>query len=124
MQLPIKLGYSFCLAITLAMTQSIHATTDLSLAEKNSIIKEDVASAQIMQEVCPTLIGKNAKFDQNIKNLISEYLADYSDKNISLEKLKLDAEYKILLQEAREALKDASQEENQFACTEVSTIEM
>lgn len=35
-----------------------------------------------MAEVCPAVIGKNAKFDGNIKLLVQSYLADYSDKSM------------------------------------------
>lgn len=116
------LCYSF--GLTLLIAPMTHATTDLSATEKNSMIKEDVASAQVMQEVCPAFIGKNAKFEHNMKGLIAEYLLDYSEPSISLEKLQQDAEYKGLIQEARDAAKSTSKEENKLACEEVLSIEM
>ncbi len=54
-----------------------------------------------MAEVCPAIIGKNAKFDSNIQSLIKSYLADYSEKSMTYEKLQADAEYKSFLAESR-----------------------
>lgn len=114
----------FLLSLILFTIPVLHANSNLSTEEQNTIVKEELAAVQVMQEICPTYIGKNAKFDQNMQILISEYLKDYSDKSISLEKLASDSEYNILVEEARNALEDSSNEENKFACEEVLTIEM
>ncbi len=68
-------------------------------------MKEDVAAAQVMTEMCPALIGKNAKLDANIQALIQTYLQDYSESNMTLAKLQADAEYQSVLAEAREGSK-------------------
>ncbi|MCK7608429.1 hypothetical protein M0D70_03070 [Acinetobacter portensis] len=112
------------LGLILFIAPNIYATTDLDTAENNSIIKEDVASAQIMLELCPAIIGQNATFDQKMKSLISEYLRDYSDSSMTLDKLQSDAEYKTLIQEARSTAKETSQAENKLACEEALNIEL
>lgn len=48
------------LGLTLFIAPNIYATTDLDTAENNSIIKEDVASAQVMLELCPTIIDRKS----------------------------------------------------------------
>ena len=88
-------------------------------AEANTIVKEDIASAQVMAELCPAAVGKSAKFDGNINTLIQGYLADYSDKSMTYEKIQSDSEYKSLLNEAREAAKEASQSEQKEVCSDV-----
>ena len=85
----------------------------------STIVKEDIASAQIMAEMCPATIGKNAKFDANIKTLVQSYLADYADKSMTYEKIQSDSEYKSLLDEARQVAKETPKDEQQSVCNDV-----
>ena len=100
------------------------ANEDLSTAEKNSIVKEDVAAMQVLKDYCPTVIGKNAKFDQNVQNLLSEYLNEYSDNSMTLQKLQQDVEYQKILKETQKSLNETSIDDNKFACEEIITIDM
>ena len=95
------------------------ANEGLTQAEANTIVKEDIASAQVMAELCPAAVGKSAKFDGNINTLIQGYLADYSDTSMTYEKIQSDSEYKSLLNEAREAAKEASSSEQKEVCGDV-----
>jgi hypothetical protein len=100
------------------------ANEDLSTAEKNSIVKEDVAAMQVLKDYCPTVIGKNAKFDQNVQNLLAEYLSEYSDISMTLQKLQQDVEYQKILKETQKSLNETSIDDNKFACEEIITIDM
>ena len=60
--------------LAVLFTQAVNANDGLSPEEANSIVKEDIASTQIMAEVCPAVIGKNAKLDANVKLLTQMYL--------------------------------------------------
>ncbi|AYA04979.1 hypothetical protein BEN74_17170 [Acinetobacter sp. WCHAc010034] len=100
-------------------SQAVMANEGLTQAEANTIVKEDIASAQVMAELCPAAVGKSAKFDGNINTLIQGYLADYSDKSMTYEKIQSDSEYKSLLNEAREAAKEASSSEQKEVCDDV-----
>ena len=100
------------------------ANEDLSTAEKNSIVKEDVAAMQVLKDYCPTVIGKNAKFDQNVQNLLAEYLNEYSDNSMTLQKLQQDVEYQKILKETQKSLNETSIDDNKFACEEIITIDM
>ena len=82
------------LGLAALLSQAVIADDGFTQDEANTIVKEDIASAQVMAEVCPALIGKNAKFDANITTLTQSYLADYSDKSMTLAKLQADSEYK------------------------------
>ena len=107
------------LGFAAVFSQAVIADEGLTQAEANTIVKEDIASAQVMAEVCPAAVGKSAKFDGNINTLIQGYLADYSDKSMTYEKIQSDSEYKSLLNEAREAAKEASSSEQKEVCNDV-----
>lgn len=109
------LGLSFAALLS----QAVLADEGLTQAEANTIIKEDIASTQVMAEVCPAIVGKNAKFDHNIHQLIQSYLQDYSDKSMTYDKIQADTEYKSVLDEARQAAKETSKDEQKSVCDDV-----
>ena len=105
------------------LSQAVSADEGLTQAEANTIVKEDLASAQVMAEVCPAIVGKNAKFDHNIHQLIQSYLQDYSDKSMTYDKIQADTEYKSVLDEARQAAKETSKDEQKSVCDDVVNYE-
>ncbi|MCM1958273.1 hypothetical protein NCZ17_02670 [Acinetobacter modestus] len=113
------LGVSF----SLLTAPAIFADTTVSTKEADALIKDDIANAQVLIEMCPSLIGKNAKFDQNIKKMVSSYLSNYSDKSASLESLQKDGEFQSLLKDAREAAKEVEKPEQKSVCDDVLNFE-
>ena len=111
------------LGLAALLSQAVIADGGFTQDEANTIVKEDIASAQVMAEVCPALIGKNAKFDANITALTQSYLADYSDKSMTLAKLQADSEYKSVLEEARQAAKETDKSEQKSVCDDVLNYE-
>jgi len=111
------------LALIATISQATLANDGLTPAEANEIIQEDIASTQVMAEVCPTVIGKNAKFDANIQVLIQSYLADYSDKSVTYQTLQSDSQYKSFLEESRKAAKESSKDEQKAVCEDVLNFE-
>lgn len=113
---------SFCrvlgFGLAVLFTQAVSANEGLTQEEANSIVKEDIASTQIMAEVCPAVIGKNAKLDTNVKLLTQMYLKDYTG-SMTLDQLQADPEYKSILQETRKAAQETSKEEQQAVCMDV-----
>lgn len=109
----------FGLGLAVLLSSAVLANEDLSPAEANSLIKEDLAATQVMTEVCPAILGKNTKFDQNIQQLIQSHLEGYSDTSITFEKIRMDNEYQAILDEARQAAKKTSQEEQKSVCNDV-----
>ena len=105
------------------LSQAVLADEGLTQAEANTIVKEDLASAQVMAEVCPAIVGKNAKFDHNIHQLIQSYLQDSSDKSMTYDKIQADTEYKSVLDEARQAAKETSKDEQKSVCDDVVNYE-
>ena len=111
------------LGVAALLSQAVLANEGLTPAEANTMVKEDIASAQVMIEVCPAIIGKNAKFDHNTHQLIQSYLQDYSDKSMNFDKIQSDTEYKSILNEAREAAKETSKDEQKSVCDDVVNYE-
>ena len=111
------------LGVAALLSQAVLANEGLTPAEANTMVKEDIASAQVMIEVCPAIIGKNAKFDHNTHQLIQSYLQDYSDKSMNFDKSQSDTEYKSILNEARQAAKETSKDEQKSVCDDVVNYE-
>ena len=114
--------FSLFSALTLSLAAFISPSVmanDLTAEENNTIVKEDIASAQVMAEVCPAIIGQNAKLNSTIEQLIQSYLAEYSDKSMSYAQLQADNEYKSILEEARLGAKQTSDDEQKTVCNEV-----
>ncbi|MCU4379152.1 MCR_0457 family protein [Acinetobacter haemolyticus] len=112
------IGVSF----SLFTAQAIFAEA-ISVQEADALIKDDIANAQVLIEMCPKLIGKNSKFDQNINQIIASYLAGYSNKSASLQSLQTDNDFKISLKEARAAAKEVDQAEQKSVCEDVLNFE-
>ncbi|WP_032881592.1 hypothetical protein [Acinetobacter sp. WC-323] len=113
----------FGVSFTLFTAPVVFADETVSVKEADALIKDDIANAQVLIEMCPTLIGKNAKFDQNIKKMVGTYLSNYSDKSASLESLQKDAEFKSLLKDAHEAAAEVDKVEQKAVCEEVLNFE-
>ncbi|OTG95816.1 MULTISPECIES: MCR_0457 family protein [Acinetobacter] len=111
------------LGVAALLSQAVLANEDLTPAEADTMAKEDIASAQVMIEVCPAIIGKNAKFDHNTHQLIQSYLQNYSDKSMTYDKIQSDTEYKSILNEARQAAKETSKDEQKSVCDDVVNYE-
>ncbi|MHA3890691.1 MCR_0457 family protein [Acinetobacter sp. GXMZU3951] len=107
------------LSCAIIFAQAVNATEGLTQEEANTMVKEDIASTQVMAEVCPALIGKNAKLDSNVNTLTQMYLKEHSDAAMTLDKLQSDAEYQSILQETRKAAHETSKEEQQAVCMDV-----
>ncbi len=113
----------FGVSFTLLAAPVVFADEAVSVKEADALIKDDIANAQVLMEMCPNLIGKNAKFDQNIKKMVGSYLSNYSDKSASLDSLQKDAEFKTLLKDAREAASEVDKAEQKSVCDEVLNFE-
>ena len=111
------------LGMAALLSQAVLADEGLTQAEANTIVKEDLASTQVMAEVCPEIVGKNAKFDHNIHQLIQSHLKEYSDKSITYDKIQTDTEYKSVLNDARQAAKETSKDEQKSVCDDVINYE-
>lgn len=101
------------------MYSSGFADEGISTQEADSLIKDDIASTQVLQEICPTFVGANRKLETNTQKIIAMYLSGYSNKSITFSALQNDSEYKTLLSEARQAAKEMDHHEQHELCEEV-----
>ncbi|NUF28815.1 hypothetical protein HUN28_01270 [Acinetobacter oleivorans] len=106
------------ISITLC-TQAVFADEDISTQEADSLIKDDIAATQVLQEICPAFVGTNKKLESNTQKIITTYLQGYSNKSITLSALQNDAEFKTLLNEARQASKQMDHHEQHELCEEI-----
>ena len=106
------------ISITLC-TQTVFADEDISTQEADSLIKDDIAATQVLQEICPAFVGTNKKLEANTQKIIAMYLKGYSNKSMSLANLQNDAEFKTLLNEARQAAKQMDHHEQHELCEEM-----
>ncbi|MBC9229144.1 hypothetical protein HI850_007350 [bacterium SPL81] len=113
----------FGVSFSLLTASVVFADEAVSVKEADALIKDDIANAQVLIEMCPALIGKNAKFDQNIKQMVASYLSNYSDKSASIESLQKDGEFQSLLKDAREAAKEVEKSEQKSVCEDVLNFE-
>lgn len=113
----------FGVSFTLVAASVAFADEAVSVKEADALIKDDIANAQVLIEMCPNLIGKNTKFDLNIKKMVSSYLSNYSDKTASIESLQKDAEFQSLLKDARSAATEVEKSEQKSVCEDVLNFE-
>ena len=116
----------FGLGMAIMISQSafaLFALEGLSTEEANTIVKEDIAAAQVMTEFCPALVGQGPKIESNIQTLIQTYLQDYSDKSMTYAKLQSDSEYQSILKEARTDANGTDKAEQKSVCDDVVNFE-
>lgn len=106
------------ISITLC-TQVVFADEDISTQESDSLIKDDIAATQVLQEICPAFVGTNKKLESNTQKIIAMYLKGYSNKSMSLANLQNDTEFKTLLNEARQTAKQMDHHEQHELCEEM-----
>ena len=61
----------FGLGMAIMISQSAFALDGLSTEEANTIVKEDIAAAQVMTEFCPALVGQGPKIEKQYSNFNS-----------------------------------------------------
>lgn len=96
---------------------------NLSAAELDALVKEDIAAAQVLTEICPAFIGNTAKFNANISAFTQSNLKRLSQPISTLEQIKQDPVYKEAYAEAKQSLNETDREEQKSSCEEVLDAE-
>lgn len=96
----------------------VHANL-ISQAELDLVVKEDIAAAQVLNEICPALVTDATKIQHAVAQFTKESLKQLSSGAMSLEQLKQDAEYQNAYKEASAENNGYSQEEKQQGCNEL-----
>ena len=85
----------------------------------DEISPRELAVIYVLSETCPTLIGKDLKFNKAYDTLVKSYLSNEKNAVEILSKRMQTKEYTESLKEARDIAKAASDEDNRQICTDV-----
>lgn len=104
---------------------SAHSTfaEQLTAAESDELVKEDIAAIQVLVTICPNIMGPNAIFDKKTQQLSDSYLKNMSVKNMTLTQLSQDAEYQAIFKKAKADAAEVDPAEQKSICAEVLEIE-
>lgn len=119
------LGLSFLIAAS-TFVPTVFAADKQSETEKievtpmsDEISPRELAVIYVLSETCPTLIGKDLKFNKAYDTLVKSYLSNEKNAVEILSKRMQTKEYTESLKEAREIAKAASDEDNRQICNDV-----
>lgn len=107
-----------CASLLLGIILPASASSELSTDEQDSLAKEDIASLQVLSELCHQVIGHNPKFQQNMQRLIEQNQHSLSQEKFK-QNLSQDHEYQSLLAESKSNSQEMSPAELKAACDEV-----
>ena len=119
------LGLSFLIAAS-TFVPTVFAADKQSETEKievtpmsDEISPRELAVIYVLSETCPTLIGKDLKFNKAYDTLVKSYLSNEKNAVEILSKRMQTKEYTESLKEARDIAKAASDEDNRQICDDV-----
>ncbi len=104
--------------LTSALTLPAFAE-NLSPAELDLLVKEDIATAQVLTEICPALIGENSKINLHVDQFTQTSLKSLSNPTTTLAQLKADAEYQAAYAEAKQATSEYDTADQKQGCEEI-----
>lgn len=108
-----------CITALTFLSSTLVQANLISKAELDLVVKEDIAAAQVLNEICPALITDATKIKQQVDSFTTESLKHLSQTNLSFEQLKADPEYQNAFKEALAENNEYSQEEKQQGCNEL-----
>ena len=107
-------------------TSHVFAADKKSVAEKievtpisEDVTKEELAAIYVLSEICPSLIGKDLKFNTAYENLAQAFLANEKDAVKMLNKRAKAKDFQVALTEARNDANAASEDDNRQICDDV-----
>ena len=108
-----------CITTLTFLSSTLVQANLISKAELDLVVKEDIAAAQVLNEICPALITDATKIKQQVDSFTAESWKHLSQANLSFEQLKADPEYQNAFKEALAENNEYSQEEKQQGCNEL-----
>ena len=120
-----QLSLSLLIMSSLA-TSPVFAADKKTVADKievtpisEDVTKEELAAIYVLSEICPSLIGKDLKFNKAYEQLVKAYLSNEDDAVDVLKKRVKSKDFKAALEEARNDAKAASDNDNLQICDDV-----
>ena len=115
-----KTLYKFCMINTFAILSCSFSHADsLSKAELDLLIKEDIATAQVLTEICPPLIGDATQVLHHVDTFTQSNLKRLSNPATTLTDLKQDSEYQMAYKEAKNDSLSTDQAEQRQGCEDI-----
>lgn len=102
--------------------QSAIAESEFSIEESNTMIKEDIAATQVLNEFCPPLTSNNPKIILALQGITQTLIQDLPAPLKSLEQLKQDPEYIELYKVAKADAETVEKDELKAACEDLLNI--
>lgn len=121
------------LTLSLLITSSAFVTTAFAADQKaepekievtpvsDDVTQQELAVIYVLSETCPSLIGKDLKFNKAYDNLVKAYLSNEANAVDILNKRVHSKDFQEPLEEARAIAKAASDEDNRQICDDVRT---
>ena len=120
-----QLSLSLLIMSSLA-TSPVFAADKKTVADKievtpisEDVTKEELAAIYVLSEICPSLIGKDLKFNKAYEKLVKAYSSNEDDAVDVLKKRVKSKDFKAALEEARNDAKAASDDDNRQICDDV-----
>lgn len=112
---------SLSLIASMGVAHAAKNTADSKVEFKSSlpITQEEIAAVNILNEICPKILGRNANFDAGYNRLLSDLLPDIQNPATALKALQDDQDYQQKLAQARQDANKASVDDNREICLEV-----
>jgi hypothetical protein len=112
---------SFIGLITL-FAQNAAFAENLNSVELDEMVKEDIASAQVLLEICPASISGKPEFKQNIEKFTESSLKRLSNPSTTFAQLQQDATYKAAYADAKSSSSEVSKDEQKTECENILTL--
>mgnify|MGYP003535175939 CR=1 FL=1 len=120
-----SLGLSLLITATVIMPAT-YAAEKKSNTEKievtpmaDNVSDQELAAIYVLSEICPSLIGKDLKFNTAYENLAQAFLANEKDAVKMLNKRAKAKDFQVALTEARNDANAASEDDNRQICDDV-----
>ena len=120
-----SLGLSLLITATVIMPAT-YAAEKKSNTEKievtpmaDNVSDQELAAIYVLSEICPSLIGKDLKFNTAYENLAQAFLANEKDAVKMLNIRAKAKDFQVALTEARNDANAASEDDNRQICDDV-----
>lgn len=105
---------------TYAAKAAASANSKVELKSNLPVTQEEIATVNVLGEICPKILGKNPAFDRGYRYVLADLLPNFSDPVLAVRALQDDPDYQKVLKDARVEAGKATVQENRDVCLEVS----
>lgn len=92
----------------------------VELKDNLPVTEEEVATVNVLGEICPKILGKNPNFDKGYRLALADMLPGVTDPVLAIRALQDDPNYQKVLKDARNEAAKATVEDNREVCLELT----